>query len=243
MVTRADVVTKENIDQFWTAPASMAQPEPAKAVVPAFDSMCQPADEATVKPVDKKPAKPMKIAVLGLENNPFWIPVKEGTQKAAEELKANNVTVDWIVPGDQHTAEVFGQAIDAAIAQKYDALATIAGDAGVAPFIDKAIANAAQRRIAERVHKSGRAHPTKHPPLILAHLLSCASCGRPGAAAPWIAGTDCLPSRVSCRCQWEVVEGIGRVPFRRSPCSAATVMQRATSTVRKAFSRSVMRTV
>ena len=33
------------------------------------------------------PAEPLKIAVLGLENNPFWIPVKEGTMKAAEELK------------------------------------------------------------------------------------------------------------------------------------------------------------
>ena len=86
------------------------------------------------------PTKPLKIAVLGLENNPFWIPVKEGTMKAAEELKAHNVTVDWIVPGEQHTGDVFGPGIEAAMAQKYDAIATIAGDAGVAPFIDKAVA-------------------------------------------------------------------------------------------------------
>jgi len=112
----------------------------ADEALPAFDSVCQPADEGTVKPVDIKPEKPMKIAVLGLENNPFWIPVKEGTLKAAEELKPYGVTVDWIVPGDQHTAEVFGAAIEAAIAQEYDAIATVAGDAGVAPFIDKAVA-------------------------------------------------------------------------------------------------------
>ncbi len=127
-----------------TQPPAQTQPTAApvseKPTAPAFDSACQPADEATVKPVDKQPGKPMKIAVLGLENNPFWIPVKEGAQKAAEELKPYGVTVDWIVPGDQHTAEVFGQAIEAAIAQKYDAIATIAGDAGVAPFIDKAVA-------------------------------------------------------------------------------------------------------
>ena len=43
----------------------------------------------------------MKIAILGLENNPFWIPVKEGAMKAAEELKPYGVTVDWIVPGEQ----------------------------------------------------------------------------------------------------------------------------------------------
>jgi len=114
--------------------------QPALPAAPAFDSAGTPDDEGTVKPVDQKPAKPMKIAVLGLENNPFWIPVKDGALKAAEELKPYGVTVDWIVPGDQHTAEVFGAAIEAAIAQEYDAIATIAGDSGVAPFIDKAVA-------------------------------------------------------------------------------------------------------
>ncbi|MRR32886.1 sugar ABC transporter substrate-binding protein, partial [bacterium] len=137
MLTRADLVTKDNIDQFWKPSGAE---KPAANEQPAFDSACQPADEATVKPVDKKSDKPLKIAVLGLENNPFWIPVKEGTLKAAEELAPYNVTVEWIVPGDQHTAEVFGQAIEAAIAQEYDAIATVAGDAGVAPFMDKAVA-------------------------------------------------------------------------------------------------------
>jgi ribose transport system substrate-binding protein len=77
--------------------------------------------------------------VLGLENNPFWIPVKDGTLKAAEELKPYGVTVDWIVPGDQHTSEVFGQAVESAIVKKYDAIATVAGDAGMVPFINKAV--------------------------------------------------------------------------------------------------------
>ncbi len=141
MVTKADLVTKDNIAQFWTAPATSEQPaEVPEVVLPAFDSACTPADEGTVKPVDIMPSKPLKIAVLGLENNPFWIPVKEGTMKAAEELKPYNVTVDWIVPGEQHTGDVFGPGIEAAIAQQYDAIATIAGEAGVAPFIDKAVA-------------------------------------------------------------------------------------------------------
>ena len=60
--------------------------------------------------------------------------------KANEVLQPYNATVEWIVPGDQHTAEVFGAAIEAAIAQEYDAIATVAGDAGVAPFIDRAVA-------------------------------------------------------------------------------------------------------
>ncbi|MFN8497485.1 MAG: sugar ABC transporter substrate-binding protein [Anaerolineae bacterium] len=122
-----------------TAAAAAKAAAPAAVALPAFDSACTPDDEGAVKPVDKKADRPMKIAVLGLENNPFWIPVKQGAQKAAEELKPLGVQVDWIVPGDQHTAEVFGAAIDSAITQKYDAIATVAGDSGVAPFIDKAV--------------------------------------------------------------------------------------------------------
>ncbi len=106
---------------------------------PAFDSACTPDDEGTVKPVDQQPDKELKIAVLGLENNPFWIPVKEGTMQAAEELAPYGVTVDWIVPGEAHTGDFFGPGIESAIVQEYDAIATIAGEAGVAPFIDKAV--------------------------------------------------------------------------------------------------------
>ena len=61
---------------------------PALPAPPAFDSAGTPDDEGTVKPVDQKPAKPMKIAVLGLENNPFWIPVKEGTTESSRRAEA-----------------------------------------------------------------------------------------------------------------------------------------------------------
>jgi len=120
-------------------PPTQPPAKPAAPAAPKFDSMGAAADEGTVKPVDKQPSKPLRIAVLGLENNPFWIPVKEGTLKAAEELKAYNTTVEWIVPGDQHTADVFGKAVDTAVAKQYDAIATIAGDEGMVPFINKAV--------------------------------------------------------------------------------------------------------
>ncbi len=113
--------------------------EVVRQPAPAFDSACNAADEGVVVPVDMMPDRPLKIAVLGLENNPFWIPVKEGAMKAAEELKPYNVTVDWIVPGESHVANDFLGGVEAAIAQEYDALATIAGDAGLAPYIDKAV--------------------------------------------------------------------------------------------------------
>jgi ribose transport system substrate-binding protein len=65
--------------------------------------------------------------------------VKEGTLAAADELAMHNTTVDWIIPGETHTADNFAPGIEAAVAQEYDAIATIAGDAGVAPFIDAAV--------------------------------------------------------------------------------------------------------
>jgi ribose transport system substrate-binding protein len=107
---------------------------------PAYASAAQPADSGQVKPI-KASDEPIRIAVLGLENNPFWIPVKEGSIKANEELKAFNGTVEWIVPpGDKHTADVFGQTLENAIVQEYDAIATIAGDSGIIPYINKAVA-------------------------------------------------------------------------------------------------------
>ncbi|HEY0778834.1 MAG TPA: substrate-binding domain-containing protein [Gemmatirosa sp.] len=110
---------------------------PANA--PAFASTAVAADEGTVKPVAQAPKKPLRIAVLGLESSQFWIPVKMGVTRANQEL-AGHATVEWIVPGNAHTADVFGRAIDAAVAQQYDAIATIAGDAGVAAYIDRAVA-------------------------------------------------------------------------------------------------------
>ena len=106
---------------------------------PAFDSATAAADEGTVKPISTKSPKPIKIAVLGLENNPFWIPVKEGTMKAAEELAPLNCKVDWINAGAQHTTDVFSKAVEAAMAEGYDAIATVAGDSGLVPYINKAV--------------------------------------------------------------------------------------------------------
>ena len=108
------------------------------ANAPAFTSSGTMEDEGAVKPVAQKAAKPLRIVVLGLESSPFWIPVKAGVERAGRELAPLGATVEWIVPGEVHTADVFGRAIDAALAKQYDAIATIAGDAGVAAYIDRA---------------------------------------------------------------------------------------------------------
>ena len=47
--------------------------------------------------------------------------------------------MDWINAGAQHTTDVFSLAIEAAMAQKYDAIATVAGDSGLVPYINKAV--------------------------------------------------------------------------------------------------------
>jgi ABC-type sugar transport system substrate-binding protein len=120
-----------------SGPPGGAAGRPANA--PDFASSGSLPDEGTVTPVAQEPTKPLRIAVLGLESSPFWIPVKAGVERARRELAAHNTTVDWIVPGESHMAEVFGRAIDAAVAQQYDAIATIAGDAGVAAYIDRAV--------------------------------------------------------------------------------------------------------
>jgi len=118
-----------------STPARVGRPPNA----PAFASSGTVPDEGKVVPVVQRGAKPLRIAVLGLESSPFWIPVKAGVARAAKELAPRGVTVDWIVPGELHTTEVFGRAIDAAVAKQYDAIATIAGDAGVAAYIDRAV--------------------------------------------------------------------------------------------------------
>lgn len=118
--------------------ASTVSGRPADA--PAFATSGTMPDEGTVQPVAEKPQKPLRIAVIGLENSPFWVPVKAGLARARQELSGSNVTVDWIVPGEAHTADVFGRAIDAVLAQQYDGIVTIAGEAGVAAYIDRAVA-------------------------------------------------------------------------------------------------------
>ena len=108
---------------------------------PPFDSvLVAPPDQGKVKPVENKTGKKFRIAVIGMENSPFWLPVKEGALKARETLAPFGCTVDWIVPaGDQHTADFYGSAIDACVAQQYDAIATIAGDSGIVEYINNAV--------------------------------------------------------------------------------------------------------
>jgi ribose transport system substrate-binding protein len=106
---------------------------------PPYFSEGRAEDQGTVMPVKNAKNEKIRIAYLAMETNPWWTPVKAGVMEAKEILKDYNADVDWIVAGDRHTADVFGIAIEAAIAQNYDGIATLAGDEGMIPFIQKAV--------------------------------------------------------------------------------------------------------
>ncbi len=105
---------------------------------PAYFSEGRAGDEGKVMPVKNIKNEKIRIAFLAMETNPWWTPVKEGVMEAGSLLKDFNAEVDWIVAGDRHTADVFGIAVEAAIAQNYDGIACLAGDEGMIPFIQKA---------------------------------------------------------------------------------------------------------
>ena len=106
---------------------------------PSYYSEARAEDQGVVMPVENTKNEKIRIAYLAMETNPWWTPVKTGVMEAKDILKDYNTEVDWIVAGDRHTADVFGPAIEAAIAQNYDGIACLAGDEGMIPFIQKAV--------------------------------------------------------------------------------------------------------
>lgn len=96
------------------------------------------------KPVSRTADKPLRIAVLGRDDNPFWKTIKRGVAEARTTLLGCPVTVDWIVPEKIYqvhkmSAEVYGPAIEEIIADKYDGLVTVASDHQFIPYINRAV--------------------------------------------------------------------------------------------------------
>ena len=73
-----------------------------------------------VEAVKQLPEKPLRIAFLSFQNNPFWFPVRDGALAAKEYLKNFNTTVDYIVMGEDMTADRVIAAMETAIAKQYD---------------------------------------------------------------------------------------------------------------------------
>ena len=54
---------------------------------------------STIDIVEKLPEKPIRIAFLGCQSNPWWNNVREGARMAGEYLKNFNCEVDYIIVG------------------------------------------------------------------------------------------------------------------------------------------------
>ena len=127
LLTSTDVITPENHQQFWQA---------GRGVIES-DAVAQ----RRAKPL-KPSSRPLRIAVLGREENRFWDPVHAGVLAAADELKAFNATVEWILPeGDKVPPSLAarGSMITQLVTAGVHAIATDVFDKGLVPHINRAI--------------------------------------------------------------------------------------------------------
>ncbi len=81
----------------------------------------------------------IRIAFLSFQNNPFWFPIRDGAKAAEKYLKNFNAKVDYIVMGDDLTADRVISSMEVAIAKEYDAIAVVPIFDGTEIAIDKAV--------------------------------------------------------------------------------------------------------
>jgi ribose transport system substrate-binding protein len=85
-----------------------------------------------------KPTKSVKIAIIAIENNPFFGQVKTGYDAVKPEIEAVGGTVDWINAGTDVTVDSVGDAINAAVVDGYDAIAALMPGDGICTYIRQA---------------------------------------------------------------------------------------------------------
>jgi ABC-type sugar transport system substrate-binding protein len=87
---------------------------------------------------DEKPDKPVKIAIIAIENNPFFAQVKTGYDAVKPKIEALGGTVDWINAGTEVNVDNVGRAINAAVVDGYDAIAALMPGDGICTYIRQA---------------------------------------------------------------------------------------------------------
>jgi ABC-type sugar transport system substrate-binding protein len=92
-----------------------------------------------VQPTTLKPKKTVRIAVIGVVNNPFWTQVKQGADRAAAVLRAKGADVVFVDAGNQVTVPTVGNAIDAQVAAGVDAIASLVPGNGICTHIKEAV--------------------------------------------------------------------------------------------------------
>jgi len=132
LLTKLDVITRENYRQFWDPERGALETEAAAA--------------RRSHPLPATVRRSFRIAVLGREDSKFWDSVRDGVMTAAEKLRPLNVTVDWIVPPENKQnqtvgIDVYGPYLESIVAQRYDGLATGVFDKDYIPYINRAVAS------------------------------------------------------------------------------------------------------
>lgn len=92
-----------------------------------------------VEAVEQLPEEPLRIAFLSFQSNPFWFPIRDGAQAAKKYLANFNTTVDYIVMGDDMTAERVIASMEASITKEYDAIAVVPIYDGTEIVINRAV--------------------------------------------------------------------------------------------------------
>jgi diguanylate cyclase (GGDEF)-like protein len=127
LITRSDVVTRENYHDYWRP----------------YEGAIETAAMKARRPRPLGPARRhLRIAILGIEDGSFWDPVRVGVLAAAAELQSCNASVEWLVPeaGYEFDIHVRGAAIEKLAADGYDGIATPIYDPDLVPFLNRAIA-------------------------------------------------------------------------------------------------------
>jgi len=121
--TASDTRTKES------SSGALATGAPAPALAPG----------ERPKIVDQKSDKKVKIAIIAIQNNPFFDQVRKGYDAVKPELEAKGAQVDWINAGTDVTVDNVGRAMSAAVAQQYSAIAALMPGDGICNYVQQAV--------------------------------------------------------------------------------------------------------
>jgi ABC-type sugar transport system substrate-binding protein len=89
----------------------------------------------------EKAKNPVKIAIIAIENNPFFAQVKTGYTAIKPKIEALGGKVDWINAGTEVNVDNVGKAINAATVDKYDAVAALMPGDGICSYVRNATAS------------------------------------------------------------------------------------------------------
>lgn len=84
-------------------------------------------------------SKAVRIAVIMVNNNPFWLDVVAGAESVKQVMADKyNCTVD-IITVDDFDGQVFAETIDTCVVKEYDAITTVGVSDAIVPAINRAV--------------------------------------------------------------------------------------------------------